>query len=130
MSVLRIQKTKIYGKIIGAVIVECVIIMGSFVLFSSHFDLDSLGGWAPILIIGYPFFVALCTGVVTASIAATKNMAAWKWGGIAAVMTLFLIVMLVTLPSFIAGFAFLIAPVVAIAVSLNAMGVREIKQLP
>lgn len=123
MSDLSVERTKINGKIVSAVLVELVIIIGSFVLFSPKFD-DSTGG-AILLILVYPFVISICTGIVVASIAELKHRTVWKWGALAGVITLFLIVMLVTLPSFVSGFAFLIAPVVAIATSLNAMNARE-----
>lgn len=115
-----------YGKTIGAVILECVLIIGSFVLFSSRFDLNVLKGLKTILVISYPFLISSGAGLVAASLAGTKHLVAWKWGGLATAITLFLIIMLVTLPSFISVFAFLIAPVVAIVTSLNAMNAREI----
>jgi len=125
MSVLCIERTKMYGKTIGAVILECVLIIGSFVLFSSTFDLNVLKGLKTILVISYPFLISFGAGLVAASLAATKHLVAWKWGGLTTAITLFLIIMLVTLPSFISVFAFLIAPVVAISTSLNAMNARE-----
>ena len=128
MSDLSIAGTRISGKIIGALIAELVIIIGSFVLFSSQLNVISWGTAGAILIIGYPFFVTICTAIVVAFIAEARRMAVWKWGGLAAAITLFLMMMLVTLPSFLSAFAFLIAPVVAIAISINAMNARETNQ--
>jgi hypothetical protein len=125
MSVPGIEKTKMYGKTSSAVLLECVLIIGSFVLFSSRFDLNALKGLKTILVISYPFLISFGAGLVAASLAATKHLVAWKWGGLATAITLFLIIILVTLPSFISVLAFLIAPVVAIATSLNAMNARE-----
>jgi hypothetical protein len=128
MSNLSGERTKLNGKIVGAALAELVIVFGSFVLFSSRFDVASWGGIGTILIIGYPIFVSVCTAIVVASIAETRHIAGWKWGGLAAAITLFLIIMLATVPSFISAFAFLIAPVVAIAASLNTMNARESNQ--
>ncbi len=128
MSHLSIAGARISGKIIGALIAELVIIIGSFVLFSSRLDVVSWGAVGTILIIGYPIFVAVCTAIVVASIAEMRHMAVWKWGGLAAAITLFLIMMMVTLPSFISAFAFLVAPAVAIATSINVMNARETDQ--
>lgn len=125
MSNFPLEKTRAYGRTIGAALVECVLILGSFLLFSSRFNLNALKELKLVLIISYPFLIAICTGLVAASIAQMKHLAGWKWGGLATAITLFLILMLVSLPSFVSEFAFLIAPVVAIAVSLNAMDVRE-----
>ena len=129
-SLLSVEKTRIYGKTISAAIVECVIIIGSFVLFSPQFNLDSLPGLAAILVLGYPFVVSICTGIVTATVAGTKNLSGWKWGGIASVMTLFLIIMIATLPSLVSEMAFLIAPLVAIAISFNMMITSEADTQP
>ena len=118
-SLLSVEKTRIYGKTISAAIVECVIIISSFVLFSPKFNLASVPGLAAILVIGYPFVVSICTGIVIATIAKTKNLSGWKWGGIASVMTLFLIIMVAALPSLASELAFLIAPLVAITISFN-----------
>jgi hypothetical protein len=127
MSDLSLERTKI-KKTICAVLAELVIIIGSFVLFSSRFDLHAFGAFAPVLVIGYPFAISICTGIVVVSTAEMKHMASWKWGGLTAAMTLFLIMMLVTLPSFMSVFAFLIAPVVAIAISRNVMNAQQTNQ--
>ena len=128
MSNLSLQKTKVSGKTISAVLAELLILIGSFVLFSSKFNLASLGGATLLIVFGYPFVVSISTGIVAATIAETKHLMVLKWGALVAAMTLFIIILLVTLPSFVSAFAFLIAPVVAIAIFLNLMAVREASQ--
>jgi hypothetical protein len=124
------EKTRIYGKTISAALIECVIIISSFVLFSPKFNLDSFPGLTFILVISYPFVVSSCTGIVTATVAGTKNLSGWKWGSVAAVMTLFLIIMVATLPSLVSTMAFLIAPLLALAISFNIMIAREASTQP
>ena len=126
MSNVSVRKIKLNGKTISAAIVECVIIFSSFELFSSRFDLDSFKGFAPILIISYPFLISICTGIVAATIAETKRLSIWKWGGMASALTLFVIMMLVSLPSFLSAMAFIIAPLVSIAICFNMMNTTQV----
>jgi hypothetical protein len=124
-SLLSVGKARAYGKTISAAFINCLIISSSFVLFSPKFNLDSHPGAALVLVISYPLVVSICTGIMTGTIAQTKNLASWKWGGVASVMTLFLIIMVATLPSLVSTMAFLIAPAVAIAISFNLMITSE-----
>ena len=125
MSNVSARKINLYGKTISAAILDVVIIVSSFVLFSSRFDLDSFSGLATFLIIGYPFIVSICTGIVAAMIAETKQLSIWRWGAAASALTLLVIIMLVSLPSFLSAMAFILAPLVAISICFNMMYTTE-----
>ena len=125
MSEVSVRKTNIYGKTIYAVIAECAVILSSFVVFSSRFDLHSYRGLALIFVFGYPIVISICSGIVAASMAGTKNLVGWKWAGVASVMTLILFIVIATLPSIVSSLAFIIAPVVAVAICFNMMNTTE-----
>lgn len=125
MSDSSVSKTTLYGKTINAIVVECLLITSFFILFHSGVRGDSFRGLQIILLILYPFGISLCTGFVIASIAERKQLVRWKWGMLASALTLMLMLTMVSVPSRWSGLAFLIAPLVTMAVFFVFMNSHE-----
>lgn len=116
MGNLPVSKNIIHGKTINALIIECLIIISFFMLFHSGVHGDSFHGLAPFLILLYAFGISICTGIVVASVAEKRLMTGWKLGMLASATTLILMFTMVCVPTMWSGLAFIIAPLVTIAV--------------
>jgi hypothetical protein len=121
MAHASISKTKISRKTKSAIIIESVVIISFFGLFYSGIDVDPLRPFLPILLIIYPLGISIGTGIVIASIAETKDLVRWKWGVLAAVITLILIAIMLIFPSIWSGMAFIIAPLMSTAFFVSFM---------
>lgn len=120
-----VSKTRNNAKTINAVVLECALITSFFIVFHSGIHGDSFHGLALFLILLYPFGISICTGIVVASFAEKKLMIAWKAGILASAMTLILMLTMICVPTMWSGLAFLIAPLVTIAVFFVFVNSRE-----
>lgn len=119
MSSACVSNMKIYGKTMAAVIVDAVIILSFFIL--SYSGMDFFHGSAIVLLLLYPLGISIATGVVISFIVETKHLSVWKWGVLASFATLMLMVMMLFFPSSLSGMAFVIAPVISLALLLVSM---------
>lgn len=125
MSSSSVSKTKMYGKTINAVIIECVLITSFFILFHAGAHGESFRDVTILLLILYPFGISVCTGIVISSLAESRNMVSWKWGVLASAMTLILSFIMVCVPTMWSGLAFIIAPLATLAMFFVFMNSRE-----
>lgn len=126
MSKASISNTKIYGKTINAAIVEVVIILSFFVLLYS--GVDFFRGLSAMLLILYPLGISISTGIVIAFFAETKHLAHWRWGVLASIVTLMLMIMMLFFPSGLSGMTFVIAPAISLVLLPIMMEAEEKKQ--
>ena len=125
MGNTSLAETKLSRKTINAVIIECVIAISFFILFHSGIHSDSFHGLTLVLLLLYPLGISICAGIVIASIAETRRLVGWKWGMMATAMTLVMMLMMVCVPTMWSGLAFIIAPLVSMALLPTFMNSSE-----
>lgn len=126
MSGSSISRMRMYGKALNALIVEAVIILSFFVL--AYAGMDFFHGATSVLLLLYPLGISITTGFVIAFIAETKHLTRWKWGALATVATLILMIMMLFFPSSLSGMAFVIAPAISLILLPAIMDSEEKNQ--